>query len=140
MSSAGQSTSLRTCWRDPRRHITAERRREKLTRHRSQPITAEYGIASFAARRETRRLNVTWADGQSRRTQRRRARTRTHAHTVHTHTHYTHSPGLTCSWLTLRHKSWLFVNTCNDSRSEPKTQTNISQGLCVVYSGLVFTH
>ena len=53
----------RTCWRDPRRHITAERRSEKITRHRSHPMTAEYGIASFAARREARRLNVTRADG-----------------------------------------------------------------------------
>ena len=52
MASAGQLTSPWTCWRDPRRHITAERRSEKLTWHRSQPMTAEYGIASFAARRE----------------------------------------------------------------------------------------
>ena len=63
MARAGQPTSPRTCWRDPRRHITAERRSEKLTRHRSHPMTAEYGIASFAARREARRLNVTRADG-----------------------------------------------------------------------------
>ena len=56
----GQPTSPRTCWRNPRRHITAERTTEKLTRHcRSQPITAEYGIASFAAWLETRRLNMT---------------------------------------------------------------------------------
>ena len=63
MASAGQSTSPRTCWRGPRRHITAERRGEKLMRLRSQPITAEYGSASFAARREARRLNVTRAYG-----------------------------------------------------------------------------
>ena len=63
MARAGQPTSPRTCWRDPRRHITAERRSEKLTRHRSHPMTAEYGIASFAARREARRLKVTRADG-----------------------------------------------------------------------------
>ena len=36
---------------------------EKLTRHRSHPMTAEYGNASFAARREARRLKVTRADG-----------------------------------------------------------------------------
>ena len=63
MARAGQPTSPRTCWGDPRRHITAERRSEKLTRHRSRPMTAEYGIASFAARREARRLNVTRAVG-----------------------------------------------------------------------------
>ena len=63
MARAGQPTSPRTCWRDPRRDITAERRSEKLTRHRSHPMTAEYGIASFVARCEARRLNVTRADG-----------------------------------------------------------------------------
>ena len=78
MARSGQPTSPRTCWRDPRRHITAERRSEKLTRHRSHPMTAEYGIASFAARREARRLNVTRADGPK--------PPDTHTHT-HTHTH-----------------------------------------------------
>ena len=49
--------------RPTKAHHGGVKEREKLTRHRSQPMTAEYGIASFAARREARRLNVTRSDG-----------------------------------------------------------------------------
>ena len=97
MARAGQPTSPRTCWRDPRRHITmitAEGSSEKLTRHRSHPMTAEYGIASFAARREARRLNVTRADGpkppdaaKTRGVKEAISTSRTRWSHTHTHTH-----------------------------------------------------
>ena len=60
MASAGQPTSPRTCWRDPRRHITAKRRSEKLTRHRRQPMTAEY---CRKARGEALERDPGWLDG-----------------------------------------------------------------------------
>ena len=76
MHSAGPPTSPRTCWRDPRRHITAERRSEKLTLHRSHPRQRSIWHREFCRKARGDALERSWMwpgmMGQSRRTLRRR--------------------------------------------------------------------
>ena len=56
------SCGAKPCWeRDPLRHITAERSREKERWHLSQPITLLYGCSLLAAMRVASRLYATVA-------------------------------------------------------------------------------